>query len=208
MWNKATTKQFALTHWENDTWYARTIFVAVYQAWVWFERLLVPLRKRALDLSVLAFVAVIGAYVFLPTVVNADAEQNTGFDQDTIARMVATMQNETVAYGHLPQSADVPPRKTFSIPVTAYTSEVGQTDSTPCITASGLDVCERNEENVVAANFLPIGTRLRMPELFGDRVFYVEDRMNARYVYKADIWMKNKSDAIAFGLKHTTIEVF
>jgi 3D (Asp-Asp-Asp) domain-containing protein len=60
----------------------------------------------------------------------------------------------------------------------------------------------------VAANFLPIGTRVRIPELYGSQVFYVEDRMNERYHYKMDIWMKEKAAAKQFGVKYTTIEVF
>jgi len=39
-------------------------------------------------------------------------------------------------------------------------------------------------------------------------VFYVQDRMNARYDRHLDIWMKDYQDAKQFGLKMTTIEVF
>ncbi len=163
---------------------------------------------HGLNESVLALVVVISLYLFLPTIANADVEQNVGLDRDTVARTIASMQNQTVPYGRLPEANDAAPRKTYTIAMTAYTSEAAQTDSTPCITASGLDVCERDIENVVAANFLPLGTRVRIPEFYGDRVFYVEDRMNARYHYKMDIWMKQKADAKIFGLKHTTIEVF
>ena len=67
-----------------------------------------------------------------------------------------------------------------NIPVTAYSSTVDQTDSTPCITANGFDLCAHDQEDVIAANFLPFGTKVRMPELFGDQIFTVQDRMNAR----------------------------
>jgi 3D (Asp-Asp-Asp) domain-containing protein len=97
--------------------------------------------------------------------------------------------------------------KTYKIPVTAYTSTVEQCDSTPCITANGFDLCKNNQENVIAANFLPFGSRVRIPEVFGDRIFTVVDRMNARYYYRADVWMKNIEDAKHFGLIYAQIEV-
>ncbi len=91
--------------------------------------------------------------------------------------------------------------------MTAYNSEEGQTDSTPCITANGFNVCEHGIEDTVAANFLPFGTKVRIPDLFGDRIFIVRDRMNARYTHRVDIWMLDKSDALQFGIKNTRIEV-
>jgi 3D (Asp-Asp-Asp) domain-containing protein len=96
---------------------------------------------------------------------------------------------------------------TYEIPISAYSSTVDQCDDTPCITASGFDLCAHNQEDVIAANFLPLGTKVRIPEYFGDRIFTVEDRMNARYYYKADIWMKDRASALVWGVRHTTIEV-
>ncbi len=175
------------------------------------KKLWLGARAKAIttQISLGAFVLVLVASVFYPTIANADMEYEQLLpDTHTVALIIEQMKNETRPYGRLPQSPDAPPRRTYTIPITAYTSEVGQTDETPCITASGLDVCQRNEENVVAANFLPLGTRVRIPELYGNRVFYVEDRMNERYHYKMDIWMKQKKDAKQFGVKYATIEVF
>ena len=91
--------------------------------------------------------------------------------------------------------------------MTAYNSEVGQTDDSPCITANGFNVCEHGIEDTIAANFLKFGTKVRIPELFGDRIFVVRDRMNKRYTERVDVWMLNRSDAIQFGIKRATIEV-
>lgn len=91
--------------------------------------------------------------------------------------------------------------------MTAYNSEPGQTDNSPCITANGFNVCEHGEEDTIAANFLKFGTKVRIPELYGDRVFVVRDRMNKRYTSRVDIWMVNHSDAIKFGVKTAKIEV-
>ena len=97
--------------------------------------------------------------------------------------------------------------KTYKITITAYSSTADQTDSTPCITANGYNLCEHNQENVIAANFLPFGTKVRIPEYFGDRIFTVQDRMNARYYYRGDVWFKTRQDAIKFGAPYTDIEV-
>jgi len=96
---------------------------------------------------------------------------------------------------------------TKKVVITAYSSTPDQTDSTPCITANGFDLCKHNTEDVIAANFLPFGTRVRIPEYFGDRIFSVQDRMNKRYYYRADIWMRERQSAIQFGAKYTEIEI-
>lgn len=91
--------------------------------------------------------------------------------------------------------------------ITAYSSTPDQTDSTPCITANGYNVCEANAENIIAANFLPFGARVQIPELFGDRVFTVQDRMNARYSHRIDIWMTSYHKAKQFGVKRAEIVI-
>lgn len=111
---------------------------------------------------------------------------------------------EHLGFGQLPFSNDIQPIVLEKVPITAYSSEVGQTDSTPFITASGTTV----RRGVVATNFLPIGARVRFPELYGDAVFIVEDRMNARYNRRFDIWMEETADARNFGIQWTTVEVF
>lgn len=91
--------------------------------------------------------------------------------------------------------------------ITAYNSEAAQTDDTPCITANGFDVCAHGIEDTVAANFLKFGTKIQIPDLFGDRVFVVRDRMNKRYSDRLDIWMKDKPEARRFGIKTARIYV-
>lgn len=91
--------------------------------------------------------------------------------------------------------------------VTAYTSDPLQCDSTPCVTANGYNVCSRGVEDTIAANFLKFGTKVRIPEYFGDRVFVVRDRMNKRYNNRVDVWMIDKGEAKNFGIKAAKIEV-
>lgn len=140
------------------------------------------------------------------------------FPQISLAHVLAPGKNSNsvmlgvryvAAAGTEPTTAAVKaePKQVLYVPMTAYTSEVAQTDASPCITADGYNVCTANEENVIAANFLPFGTQVRIPEYFGDRVFTVHDRMNRRYTKRVDVWMKNKSDAMQFGVRTLKIEV-
>ncbi|MDD2684210.1 MAG: hypothetical protein PHY21_08835, partial [Candidatus Cloacimonetes bacterium] len=97
--------------------------------------------------------------------------------------------------------------KTSTHVITAYNSEAAQTDDSPCITANGYNVCEAGVEDTIAANFLKFGTKVQIPELFGDRVFVVRDRMNKRHADRVDVWMKDRTDAINFGIKVAQIHV-
>lgn len=112
-----------------------------------------------------------------------------------------------------PDSAERQPRKVITVVATAYNSEPGQTDSTPCITANGHDLCDTyatyGADNTIAANFLPIGASVRFPSLYGDKIFVVRDRMNARYGYgRVDLWLPEKADAKQFGVKKLAMEIF
>ena len=109
--------------------------------------------------------------------------------------------------GNLPKNIDLVVKSVSTHIITAYNSDPAQTDSTPCITANGFNLCEHGIEDTVAANFLPFGTKIRIPELFGDRIFTVRDRMNSRYHSRLDIWMKSKADAKQFGVKSAIVEV-
>ena len=91
--------------------------------------------------------------------------------------------------------------------ITAYSSTPDQTDSTPCNTANGFNLCKQGQENMIAANFLPFGAKVRIPDHFGDKIFIVQDRMNARYKNRVDIWMKNRSSAKKWGIRYTQIEI-
>jgi len=91
--------------------------------------------------------------------------------------------------------------------ITAYNSEAAQTDDSPCITANGFNVCEHGVEDTIAANFLKFGTKVQIPELFGERVFIVRDRMNKKHPNRVDIWMVNRKDAVKFGIKTAKIVV-
>ncbi len=90
--------------------------------------------------------------------------------------------------------------------ISVYTSTPGQTDDSPFIAATG----KRVHDGMIAANGLPFGTKIRIPDLYGDKIFVVEDRMNKRYgLGHFDIWLDTtRKEALKFGRKHLKVEIF
>jgi 3D (Asp-Asp-Asp) domain-containing protein len=113
-----------------------------------------------------------------------------------------TSQGSTLLSIASPKSPDLV-LATLPVVVTAYSSTTWQTDDTPFTTASGTSV----REGVVAANFLPIGTKIKLPDLYGDKIFVVEDRMHPRQKYVVDIWFPSYWEALNFGAKYTQVQV-
>ena len=96
------------------------------------------------------------------------------------------------------------PKKTMYVTVSAYSSTNGQTDGTPYLTAIGTPV----RDGIIAANFLPIGTVVRLPDKFGEKLFVVEDRMHEKYGLQVDIWMSEQEEAKKFGIQYLKMEIF
>lgn len=95
-------------------------------------------------------------------------------------------------------------KKVIKVVATGYSSSPEETDDNPLITASGS--CVR--EGIIASNLLPFGTEVRIPELYGEKIFVVEDRMHWRKsYYQIDIWFPSKNEAKEFGAKKTYIEI-
>lgn len=94
--------------------------------------------------------------------------------------------------------------KTITVVATAYSSTPDQTDDTPFITASGKHVAD----NIIANNMLPFGTKVRIPKLYGNKIFFVQDRMNKRMSnYQIDLWMPDRESAMKFGVRTLEMEI-
>jgi 3D (Asp-Asp-Asp) domain-containing protein len=93
--------------------------------------------------------------------------------------------------------------KELVVVVTGYSSSPWETDDTPYLTASGTRV----RDGIVATNILPFGTKIRLPSIYGNKIFIVEDRMSAEKGYHIDIWFPSYQEAKNFGAKITEIEV-
>jgi hypothetical protein len=99
----------------------------------------------------------------------------------------------------------IPDKKLAGV-ITFYSSTRAQTDSTPFIAASGARVYD----GMIANNCLPFGTEVKIPTLYGDKIFSVQDRMNRRYgCAKFDIWMDAPvKDLLRLGVKRADIEIY
>src|SRR3989344_4868474 len=93
--------------------------------------------------------------------------------------------------------------KEIIVAATAYSSTPDQTDDTPFITAWNTTV----RDGIIATNFLPFGTKIMIPEIYGDKIFVVEDRMNRRYWHTVDIWFPDRQSALEFGFKKVKIQI-
>jgi 3D (Asp-Asp-Asp) domain-containing protein len=181
-------------------------------------RQIIKKNAKVLSFSVVALIITIS-----PSIAIADSTINHSSSKKVIAKIIdIPMDNDleivvgsinedykiVVSDGEIPQIAA--PKKTVKSEkrvITAYNSEAAQCDASPCITANGFNVCEHGVEDTIAANFLKFGTKVKIPELFGDRVFVVRDRMNPKHYGRVDVWMKEKADAKQFGVKLARIEV-
>jgi len=94
-------------------------------------------------------------------------------------------------------------RRSVAVVITGYSSTEDQTDNTPFTTAWNTET----RSGVVAANWLPLGTKIRIPELFGSQVFTVEDRMHPKNGDKLDIWFQSREEALKFGVKKARVEI-
>lgn len=99
--------------------------------------------------------------------------------------------------------AKVEPKEVRTVKATAYSSTPDQTDDSPFIMANG----KRVHDGAVAANFLPFGTKVRFPDLYGDKEFVVEDRMHRRFSDRVDIWMGTRGEAVRFGIQDVRMEI-
>ena len=110
------------------------------------------------------------------------------------------------SFGQLPLASEREATRTIKVVLTAYSSTPNQTDNTPFITANGRQVYD----GLIAVNWLPCGTRVKLPELFGDKIFTVNDRMHPRFGRgRVDLWLDLPLDEVkAFGVKRVVMEVY
>ncbi|KKW16236.1 MAG: 3D domain-containing protein [Parcubacteria group bacterium GW2011_GWA1_50_14] len=125
---------------------------------------------------------------------SATAVQTTG-DIELFARKTTTIERVVVLPDQIAEKR--------TVWVTAYSSTPEETDDTPYITASGTRV----RDGIIATNLLPFNTKVKIPKLFGDKIFVVEDRMHERKTENVDVWMATKGAALKFGIARAEIVV-
>lgn len=126
-------------------------------------------------------------------------------DQITFEELVTIQQNSIMAIAeHIsPENKAETVTQKYTVVATAYSSTPDQTDSSPFITASGTYV----RDGIIATNFLPFGSVVKIPDIYGDKLFVVEDRMNQRYTTRIDIWFSEREAALQFGKRTVVVEV-
>ena len=112
-------------------------------------------------------------------------------------------------YVEVDESTETAPVKyTKRYTVTAFNSVPWQTDSTPCISADGSNICKLKElgDNSCAAA-LPFGTKINVP---GFGVCTVRDRLAPRFSYRIDLYFGGADKLQAakqWGKRHVEVAV-
>ena len=138
---------------------------------------------------------------------------NAGFAQDTdneVQGLPLIFQGNSLAqYGGLASITksnrvnSISIKRVMRVVASAYSSTVDQTDADPFTTANGTRV----RDGIIATNMLPFNTLVKIPDIYGDKIFTVTDRMNARYGNHIDIWFPDRQTALIFGRKPVNIEI-
>lgn len=170
-------------------------------------------KRNTIQERIIALAILIGVFTGMVPALAINTETN----QVTTTVLSTTddgLPEVTAPSSDYPVAEDRTPKRTLTVVATAYNSLKGQTDSTPCTPAMPkFNLCDFYEEhgfgNTIASNYLPLGTHVRFPDLFGDKVFVVRDRMNARYgSSRVDVWFHDYAEARKFGAKRTKLEIF
>lgn len=169
--------------------------------------------KTKTGLGIISLILALGLFIFAPVPTLA---QIKGMDYLSNIKVIDQFLNKAEKIAPKPEFKNKLPENkqknevlyTKRILFTAYNSEIAQCDASPCITANGFNVCKHGIEDTIAMNGIRMGTRIRIPELYGDKVFVVRDRMNSRYGSdRGDIWMISKTEAKQFGVKLARVEI-
>lgn len=161
-------------------------------------------------MKIVTNLAVLGAVISqiaLPSMVKADVPTDLAkLSQQLISQGQVLSQGPAPVKPPRPADREIPDRVIKKAVITAYTSTPGQTDDTPFIAASG----KRVHDGMIAANGLKFGTRVKIPSVYGEKIFVVEDRMNSRYGYgRFDVWLDmSRDEARKFGVKRVEVEIF
>jgi len=164
-----------------------------------------PISAKAIDIENLSWLNIFG--IKKNSVLSGEQSTSDLSDQLLTVGMTALLQVNSpigIKYVSIAPYCAYNPKTSYCLAtVTAYSSTVDQTDSSPFITANGSFV----KDGIVACNFLPFGTKVKFPDVYGNKVFSVEDRMAKKNNGKVDIWFPSTQDAREFGVQRLRIEI-
>ena len=159
-------------------------------------------KNRKIIIAILSFSLIVGfSSVLKQKIQSANAKLDSAVLE---TQELAMMQENSLMQISSPKNPDPKVAITMDAVITAYSSTPWQTDEDPLVTAAGTAV----RDGIVANNLLAFGTKIKMPSLYGDKIFVVEDRMNSRMEKNQfDIWFLETQDAKNFGVKNATVEI-
>ena len=160
-------------------------------------------KEIGLYTSILVITAVLAGFLFLlSTEIGKAQESLEEFENFSQFSIIEENSLLPIANAFEPQNAKV--TQEFQVIVTGYSSTPWETWGNPFVTASGSWV----EDGIIANNLLPFGTKVRFPELYGNKIFVVKDRMHSRKQDNhMDIWFPSNQKALNFGVERTYVEV-
>jgi len=134
---------------------------------------------------------------------SAEAEFFLENSPHSISGLIMVQENSLFPLAE-PSNPEPPVIRRIQVVITGYSSTLWETDGDPYLTAAGTRV----RDGVIANNILPFGTKIRIPEIFGNKIFVVEDRMSwKKGNYQVDVWFPDYWKALNFGAKRTYIEI-
>ncbi|NCP17194.1 hypothetical protein COU24_00890 [Candidatus Kuenenbacteria bacterium CG10_big_fil_rev_8_21_14_0_10_39_14] len=172
------------------------------------DKKILRLAKKILFIVSLSF-----AFIQVsPQIVYAAPEVNFDYGRGPIELAISNhpdnprvqgVAEQNQASSSLPDNQELAYYETY-ITATAYTSREAETDGSPYIAAWGDHVFW----GMIASNAFPYGTKIQIPDYFGDKMFIVLDRMNARYYHRLDVWMPELPTAQSWGARYLKIKVY
>lgn len=87
--------------------------------------------------------------------------------------------------------------------VTSYNAVADQTDDSPCISASGLNICETDKLICACPRKYPFGTKF----LIEGQIYFCEDRLHRKYDDRIDLLMKTKEEAKQWGKQWLEVKI-
>lgn len=168
------------------------------------RKMVSSVKKSTLVTALILFLTVAGILVAESAFEKVQADLISKEDLSIPEDKLVLVSGNSLSPTNNPSNPDDKIIKKIPAIITAYSSTVWQTDDTPFITAANTWV----RDGIIANNGLPFGTKVKVPAVYGDKIFVVEDRMNVRKSNQHfDIWFESLWDARQFGVKQAYIEV-
>jgi 3D (Asp-Asp-Asp) domain-containing protein len=151
--------------------------------------------------------AILIAVMLLFSACTQKAQANLAYgvwEQAFIKGKLSFLGNNSLLPVSSPSGPEFKVVRKIPVVITAYSSTPFETDDTPFVTAAGTRV----RDGIIANNYFSFGTKVKIPELYGEKIFTVEDRMSwKKGNYQIDIWFPSHQEAEKFGAKRTFIEI-